>query len=101
MTTSTTSDPVLLPQELLHPTDRSINSPLSSSLPPKQPPPSAQSGPSGDKWKGFAAGTLSGLSKLAIGHPFDTIKVSSPFFSLLCSPFRYESRANRDMRMGV
>ncbi|GAA5842154.1 hypothetical protein JCM5353_002177 [Sporobolomyces roseus] len=75
MTTSTTSNPVLLPKELLHPNDRSINSPLSSSLPPQQPPSSAPSGPSGDKWKGFAAGTLSGLSKLAIGHPFDTIKV--------------------------
>ncbi|GAA5897091.1 uncharacterized protein JCM6883_006575 [Sporobolomyces salmoneus] len=74
MTTSTTSNPVLLPQELLHPDNRSTNSPLSSALPPRQPPPPAE-GPSGEKWKGFAAGTLSGLSKLAIGHPFDTIKV--------------------------
>ena len=26
-------------------------------------------------WKGFAAGTVSGLTKLAVGHPFDTIKI--------------------------
>ncbi|GAA5885189.1 hypothetical protein JCM16303_005892 [Sporobolomyces ruberrimus] len=76
MTTSTTSNPVLLPKELLHPSDRSVNSPLSTSLPP--PPPSSKDDEpevKGEKWKGFAAGTLSGLSKLAIGHPFDTIKV--------------------------
>ncbi|GAA6014295.1 hypothetical protein JCM11491_005029 [Sporobolomyces phaffii] len=71
MTTSTTSNPVLLPQELLHPDDRA-NSPVSTAA---APVPAAPPAGDGERWKGFAAGTLSGLSKLAIGHPFDTIKV--------------------------
>ncbi|GAA5938744.1 uncharacterized protein JCM15063_004856 [Sporobolomyces koalae] len=70
MTTSTTSNPVLLPQELLHASDQTSNSPLAAALPPTAPVQGE-----GERWKGFAAGTLSGLSKLAIGHPFDTIKV--------------------------
>ncbi|PKI85201.1 hypothetical protein MVES1_001093 [Malassezia vespertilionis] len=35
----------------------------------------------GERVKGFAAGTVSGLTKLAVGHPFDTVKVR-----LQCSP---------------
>ncbi|SCV71659.1 BQ2448_3247 [Microbotryum intermedium] len=31
--------------------------------------------PSGLRWKGFVAGVMSGLTKLTIGHPFDSIKV--------------------------
>ncbi|SCZ89002.1 BZ3500_MvSof-1268-A1-R1_Chr1-1g00886 [Microbotryum saponariae] len=31
--------------------------------------------PSGVRWKGFVAGIMSGLTKLTIGHPFDSIKV--------------------------
>lgn len=27
------------------------------------------------RWKGFVAGTLSGLTKACIGHPFDTLKI--------------------------
>ncbi|CAK1355164.1 Mitochondrial substrate carrier family protein L [Cercospora beticola] len=29
----------------------------------------------GGNWKGFVAGVFSGITKLAVGHPFDTIKV--------------------------
>lgn len=35
------------------------------------------------RWKGFLAGTASGLTKLAIGHPFDIIKVRGKFNSSL------------------
>lgn len=29
----------------------------------------------GNNWKGFVAGVFSGIAKLSVGHPFDTIKV--------------------------
>ncbi|KAF2485845.1 mitochondrial carrier domain-containing protein [Neohortaea acidophila] len=31
--------------------------------------------PRGGNWKGFVAGVFSGIAKLSVGHPFDTIKV--------------------------
>ncbi len=37
---------------------------------------------SGASIKGFVGGTVSGLTKLLVGHPFDTIKVR-----MQCSPF--------------
>lgn len=33
-------------------------------------------------FQGFAAGTVSGLTKLAVGHPFDTVKIR-----MQCSPY--------------
>ncbi|CAD6567573.1 MAG: hypothetical protein CYPHOPRED_001804 [Cyphobasidiales sp. Tagirdzhanova-0007] len=39
--------------------------------------------PTTERLKGFAAGTASGLTKLCIGHPFDTVKTR-----LQCSPPR-------------
>ncbi|KAJ5816637.1 hypothetical protein N7447_008870 [Penicillium robsamsonii] len=35
----------------------------------------AQSGTSKSNYKGFVAGVFSGIAKLSVGHPFDTIKV--------------------------
>ncbi|KAJ5334725.1 hypothetical protein N7541_004566 [Penicillium brevicompactum] len=35
----------------------------------------AQSGSSKSNYKGFVAGVFSGIAKLSVGHPFDTIKV--------------------------
>jgi solute carrier family 25 (mitochondrial carnitine/acylcarnitine transporter), member 20/29 len=37
--------------------------------------PAAPPGISQSKWKGFVGGGASGIAKLAVGHPFDTIKV--------------------------
>ncbi|KAL9940374.1 hypothetical protein V8E36_001079 [Tilletia maclaganii] len=37
--------------------------------------------PSGTSFKGYAAGTASGLTKLIVGHPFDSVKVR-----IQCSP---------------
>ncbi|GAA6061200.1 hypothetical protein JCM10212_001521 [Sporobolomyces blumeae] len=81
MTTSTTSNPVLFPPDVLHPDEHSppFAPHPSAPRPPRPAPlasdPTPEPAPTTDRWKGFAAGTLSGLSKLAIGHPFDTIKV--------------------------
>ncbi|KAJ6146141.1 hypothetical protein N7497_008123 [Penicillium chrysogenum] len=35
----------------------------------------AQSGTSKSNYKGFVAGVFSGIAKLSVGHPFDTVKV--------------------------
>lgn len=43
--------------------------------------PDPPTSPSSVRIKGFVAGTASGLTKLAIGHPFDTIKLR-----VQCSP---------------
>lgn len=45
---------------------------------PPAPPPSE----TGASLKGFVGGTVSGLTKLLVGHPFDTIKVR-----MQCSPY--------------
>ncbi|KAK5012527.1 mitochondrial carrier domain-containing protein [Cryomyces antarcticus] len=34
-----------------------------------------KAGPSNSNYKGFVAGVFSGIAKLSVGHPFDTIKV--------------------------
>ncbi|GAA5924120.1 hypothetical protein JCM1841_004579 [Sporobolomyces salmonicolor] len=47
-----------------------VNSTATSTI-QKNPDPSSGS----LRWKGFVSGTLSGLTKLAVGHPFDTIKI--------------------------
>ncbi|PWN51186.1 mitochondrial carrier [Violaceomyces palustris] len=55
-----------------------------SFLPPGQPPSvpiQTVHDESGASLKGFVGGTVSGLTKLAVGHPFDTIKVR-----MQCSP---------------
>ena len=38
-------------------------------------PPTAMASPSQSNYRGFVAGVFSGIAKLAVGHPFDTIKV--------------------------
>lgn len=50
---------------------------------PAAPPPvsARKVSESGTSIKGFVGGTVSGLTKLAVGHPFDTIKVR-----MQCSP---------------
>ena len=37
-----------------------------------------------ERAKGFVGGTVSGLTKLLVGHPFDTVKIR-----LQCDPGRY------------
>jgi solute carrier family 25 carnitine/acylcarnitine transporter 20/29 len=37
--------------------------------------PTATTSPSQSNYRGFVAGVFSGIAKLAVGHPFDTIKV--------------------------
>ncbi|SPO31277.1 related to YMC2  len=59
---------------------------LSSDPPPNPTAPLAHSPPkspseSGASIKGFVGGTVSGLTKLLVGHPFDTLKVR-----MQCSP---------------
>ncbi|KAL2142242.1 hypothetical protein VTI28DRAFT_1440 [Corynascus sepedonium] len=39
------------------------------------PPPSPNTTTSNKNYKGFVAGVFSGIAKLSVGHPFDTIKV--------------------------
>ena len=54
-------------------TQRTVDGTLAvaGSLP--KPPPVAES--SSAHYKGFVAGVFSGVAKLSVGHPFDTIKV--------------------------
>ncbi|CAP72818.1 uncharacterized protein PODANS_2_2480 [Podospora anserina S mat+] len=44
-------------------------------VPSTSPPPPQQQQASAKHYKGFVAGVFSGIAKLAVGHPFDTIKV--------------------------
>ncbi|EST08349.1 Mitochondrial substrate/solute carrier [Kalmanozyma brasiliensis GHG001] len=58
----------------------SADPPPNPSAPLLKPPPSPPA-ESGASIKGFVGGTVSGLTKLLVGHPFDTIKVR-----MQCSP---------------
>ncbi|KAJ6166781.1 hypothetical protein N7470_002228 [Penicillium chermesinum] len=46
-----------------------------SSMPAPAPAPAPSTAPKKSDYKGFVAGVFSGVAKLSVGHPFDTIKV--------------------------
>ncbi|EPQ27183.1 uncharacterized protein PFL1_05106 [Pseudozyma flocculosa PF-1] len=70
------------------PQSRGVAEAASASIPPPVPAPTPsestrpRQSESGTSLKGFVGGTVSGLTKLAVGHPFDTIKIR-----MQCSPF--------------
>lgn len=49
-----------------------IKPPVAAPLPPA---PTEKKPTGGNHYKGFVAGVFSGIAKLAVGHPFDTVKV--------------------------
>ncbi|PWY99038.1 mitochondrial carrier [Testicularia cyperi] len=63
------------------PTPAPVPTPSEASAPISRTPSPPKVSEQGASFKGFVGGTVSGLTKLAVGHPFDTIKVR-----MQCSP---------------